>query len=237
MKSGAVVFVRGRDAKSRLGVAAGGRLADEARWDLIRALVMDVAECIGRTEAFDETWIGVPSEGNSFVQEMGLASLTLEGADANAQILSASRLMAARVEAYLLIGMDLPLLTPAYLSQLALRSHELIGVHGRGVVFGLSRGLGAAAILCAPPDVVPIVLDSGPTFLANRERLMARGVPYGTVVGLEGYFDLDTPADLQELALMYTVDLPIPGRRVRSWLAHHARAIASEAKDTNDYPR
>lgn len=203
MKLDALVLFRGPDAKSRLGDGRGGPLTDNTRQQLLQALLLDTHQCLAQSSSFADAWIGVDgSEGADFVDSIGLPPLVLPGGGVNSQIQAASRFMAERADGYLLLGADLPFLTPQYLDRLAEEAKAVVARRGRGIVFGISRGLGSSSILSIPSDILPVVLGHGPTFLVNRERLESRRLPYAVVLCVEGYFDLDTADDLSELSAL-----------------------------------
>lgn len=222
----AMVFFRGPDAKSRLGIKAGGPLTEAARQQLAIALLTDIVGVLESSGIFVAVHVGVSGEeAFEFVDNLGLSAIALRGDDATQQIKAASAYEATRCDGYLLIAADLPFISKGYLMHLIRRAGELTESQGQGVVFGVSRGLGAASIVLSPPGVAEIELGVGPTFLNNGRRLGLAGIPYATVVALEGYWDLDTPADLYETAVLHSMGGLVLAPHLTQWLDHHGSCL------------
>lgn len=227
----AVVLFRGLDAKSRLGTHRGGPLPKAIRQKLVVALLNDVVREIGASNAFAQVHVGV-AEGQAArsVSELGFETLALKGQDVNEQIRFASDHKAQRCDGYLLIAADLPLLSQDYLKTLVRELQRLKEKEGLGVVFGLSRKLGAASVVLSPPNVAQIVLGAGHTFLTNRTRLKRAGVPYVAVLALEGYLDLDTPQDLYEVVVLHAENVLARAENFKNWLTEYGSMVEAWMK-------
>jgi len=103
---------------------------------------------------------------------------------------------------------DIPLVTAAEIAQ-------LLAAHGPAPAFTIAPSRderGSNAVLCSPPDAVPLRFGED-SFFPHLRAAEARGIR-PTVLRLPGIaLDIDTPEDLAAFALQ-----PMP-THTRTWLA------------------
>jgi len=178
-------------AKRRLGES----VASELRDDLARAMVGDVLDVLGETDAIQRT-IVVTREGSVAAAARELGALTVEdtaeASQSAAVALGVARALADGFERVLCVPGDCPALDPAELD-------ALLGGSACEVVIVPDRhGTGTNGLLLTPPDA--IAPSFGPDSCA-RHRALAReaGANCRIERPVSLLLDIDTGADLAVL--------------------------------------
>jgi 2-phospho-L-lactate guanylyltransferase len=179
------------NAKQRLS----GILTPDQRERLARLMYEDVLEKLCSARGIDRVVV-VTSDRTAADHARHAGALVFEeqeqrghshSADAAAQ-----RAMSMGALTGLLTPIDVPLVTPAEIEELAANAR-------RGVVIvPSSDGTGTNALLRTPPDVIESRFGPG-SFEAHWNQARARGVPAEVARPAGLMFDIDTPEDVAEL--------------------------------------
>lgn len=188
----AVPVQRLASAKSRLAA----RLSPEERRALVLAMLEHVLGEIARAPLVDDAFLVSPDpEVLRFAEARGVAGLVQRSVGLNEAVRQArERAMALGAESLLIVLPDLPLITAADFDALVAAAPD------RGIVVAPDRHQqGTNALLLSPPDVIEPFFGPGSLRL-HRAAALERGVEVRELRSLGAGFDLDTPADLDELA-------------------------------------
>jgi 2-phospho-L-lactate guanylyltransferase len=180
-----------RNAKQRLS----GLLSPEQRETLARAMYGEVLGALCAARGLDRVLVAT-SDAAAARQARAAGALVLEETEqrGHSQSADAAARHAAGLGARtaLLVPIDVPLVTPAEIEDLA-------GAAAPGVVIVPSAdGAGTNALVRTPPDAIDSRFGPG-SFRAHLEQARARGVPIRVLRPPGLTFDIDTPEDVAEL--------------------------------------
>jgi 2-phospho-L-lactate guanylyltransferase len=204
----AVVPVKERQrSKERLAPL----LSREMRAALMLAMLEDVLAALAATPDLGGiVVVTVDSEASQLAKGYGARLLETGARDGHTgAVTAAARLLATEGRSGMLtVPGDIPLITPAEIA-------ELLAAHRPAPSFTIAPSRderGSNAILCSPPDAVPLRFGED-SFLPHLRAAEARGICV-TVRQLPGIaLDIDTPKDLAAFATQP------PPTRTRAWLA------------------
>jgi 2-phospho-L-lactate guanylyltransferase len=179
------------NAKQRLS----GILTPDQRERLARLMYEDVLEKLCSARGIDRVVV-VTSDRTAADHARHAGALVFEEQEQRGHSHSADaaarRAMALGALTVLLAPIDVPLVTPAEIEELAANAR-------RGVVIvPSSDGTGTNALLRTPPDVIESRFGPG-SFEAHWNQARARGVPAQVARPAGLMFDIDTPEDVAEL--------------------------------------
>jgi len=179
------------NAKQRLS----GILTPDQRERLARLMYEDVLEKLCSARGIDRVVV-VTSDRTAADHARHAGALVFEEQEQRGHSHSADaaarRAMALGALTVLLAPIDVPLVTPAEIEELAANAR-------RGVVIvPSSDGTGTNALLRTPPDVIESRFGPG-SFEAHWNQARARGVPAEVARPAGLMFDIDTPEDVAEL--------------------------------------
>ena len=213
----AVVPVKELDgAKERLALA----LPPEVRRALALAMLGDVLAALAAADLAGTLVVTVDREAGKLARRCG-ARLVEDGArdGHTGAVAAAARLLAAEgMGGMLAVPGDIPLVTAAEIA-------TLLAAHRPAPAFTIAPSHdegGSNAVLCSPPDAVPLRFGVD-SFFPHLRAAEARGIR-PTVVRLPGVaLDIDNPADLAAFA---RISMPT---RTRALLAGNAMVPAQFA--------
>src|ERR1700747_2360917 len=196
----AIVPVKGRgSAKERLAPM----LRPETRQALALAMLEDVLAALTATPGIAGlVVVTVDGEGGRLGATYGARLIEAGARDGHTgAVTAAARLLAAEgCLGMLTLPGDIPLVTPAEIAQ-------LLAAHRQAPAFTIAPSRderGSNAIICSPPDAVPLRFGENSFFPHLRAAEACRIRP--TVLRLPGIaLDVDTPEDLAALTLVPAV--------------------------------
>jgi 2-phospho-L-lactate guanylyltransferase len=192
-----------RAALVPVGALSGGksRLAGElpraAMEALIGAMLEDVLAALRASPALDAVAVVTPDpEVARLARTAGARALRLDVPGLNPSIDAASAALCAEgADALLVVLGDVAGIGPADVDALFA---ALDALGGRGAVLAPARDGGTAALLRAPPDVLPSRFGPA-SALAHEQAARERGVPFHALARPALAVDVDRPEDLDAL--------------------------------------
>jgi 2-phospho-L-lactate guanylyltransferase len=193
----AVVPVKELDrAKERLAPV----LSPERRRALMLAMLEDVMTALAATSGLGGlAVVTVDAAARTLTEHYGACIIEMGARDGHSgAVAAAARLLAAEgCHGMLTVPGDIPLVTPAEITQ-------LLAAHRPAPAFTIAPSRderGSNAIICSPPDAVPLRFGED-SFLPHLRAAEACGIR-PTVLRLPGIaLDVDTPEDLAALTLV-----------------------------------
>jgi 2-phospho-L-lactate guanylyltransferase len=217
MNLSVIIPVRGlADGKSRLH----GAMPDRARRALVMALLDQTVTAVRAADIAEHVIVVTPDTGLlRWAPLNGCVAMRQVGTGLNAALAQAEAWATQQgADAVLVVHPDLPLITAADIQALAAEAPEALGA----VVVGDRRREGTTALLLRPPAGMPYRFGDQ-SYVRHLTSGEARGLRVvASRVSALG-FDIDTPADLRDLALRHPIAFTTLGRATLRWLPRLAQ--------------